>query len=111
MEISTGRVAVSTGNELESRPNAPDSGAHGGKGTTKQTRERQLTRVSSTGEEFRLGNFAEIFLPNKALVFDVKKQATALPSAILDKRSLPRWLIDGEGDQLRSERRVSRRLR
>jgi hypothetical protein len=58
-----------------------------------------------------MGNFVGIFSPNKQPVLVVAMWATALPPAILDKGSLPRWLIDGEGDQLRSERRVSRRLR
>jgi len=58
-----------------------------------------------------MGNFAGSFLPNKQPVFVVVMWAIVLPPAILDKRSLPRWLIDGEGDQLRSEPQVSCRLR
>jgi hypothetical protein len=96
---------------MESGVNAPDGSARGGKGTAKHARERQLTIVSSTGGEFRLRNFAGIFTPNKQPVFVVAMRATALPPAILDKRSLPCWLIDGEGDQLRSEWQVSCRLR
>ena len=82
MKISEGRAVVSTGNELKSGVNAPDSGARGGKGTTKQPRGEPLTRVSSTGEEFRLGNFAGIFLPNKQPVFVAAMWATALLGAL-----------------------------
>jgi len=89
MEVSARRAAVSTGNELESVVNAPDRGTRRKKGIAKQTRERQLTRVSSTGGEFRMGNFAGIFSSNRPPVLVVAMWATALPPTILDKRSLP----------------------
>ena len=50
-----------------------------------------------------MGNSTGIFSPKKQPVPIVAMWVTALPPAILDKRSLPRWLTDGEGDQLRSE--------
>ena len=96
---------------MESGARLPDRDVHRGKGTIKQARGRPLAGVSSTGGEFRMGNFAGSFLPNKQPVFVVVMWAIVLPPAILDKRSLPRWLIDGEGDQLRSEPQVSCRLR